>query len=136
MLFRSTLDVTEWLEWFLGCLLRAVQGAQGTLSAVLGKANFWRQWADTPMNVRQIKLLNKLLDGFDGKLTTSKWATIAKCSQDTALRDINELLERGVLMRSEASGRSTSYEIRSTTADAFGSIQQGLNQAIAHAKNQ
>jgi Fic family protein len=85
----------------------------GTLSAVLGKANFWRQWADTPMNERQIKLLNKLLDGFDGKLTTSKWAAIAKCSQDTALRDINELLERGVLMRSEASGRSTSYEMGS-----------------------
>jgi Fic family protein len=132
---KGTLDVTDWLEWFLGCLLRAVQGAQGTLSAVLGKANFWRQWADTPMNERQIKLLNKLLDGFDGKLTTSKWATIAKCSQDTALRDINELLEREVLMRSEASGRSTSYEIRPTTVDAFGSIKQGLNEAIAHAKN-
>ena len=82
------------------------------MSAVLGKANFWRQWADTPMNERQIKLLNQLLDGFDGKLTTSKWAAIAKCSQDSALRDINELLERGVLMRSEASGRSTSYEIQ------------------------
>jgi Fic family protein len=113
---KGTLDVTDWLEWFLGCLLHAVQGAKGTLSAVLGKANFWRQWADTPMNERQIKLLNKLLDGFDGKLTTSKWAAIAKCSQDTALRDINELLERGVLMRSEASGRSTSYEIPSGTA--------------------
>jgi hypothetical protein len=74
---KGTLDVTEWLEWFLGCLLRAVQGAQETLSAVLGKANFWRQWADTPMNERQIKLLNQLLDGFDGKLTTSKWAAIA-----------------------------------------------------------
>ena len=113
---KGTLDVTDWLEWFLGCLLHAVQGAKGTLSAVLGKANFWRQWADTPMNERQIKLLNKLLDGFDGKLTTSKWAAIAKCSQDTTLRDINELLERGVLMRSEASGRSTSYEIPSGTA--------------------
>jgi Fic family protein len=69
--------------------------------------------SNAPMNERQIKLLNKLLDGFDGKLTTSKWAAIAKCSQDTALRDINELLERGVLMRSEASGRSTSYEMGS-----------------------
>ena len=84
---------------------------------MLGKANFWRQWADTPINERQIKLLNQLLDGFDGKLTTSKWAAIAKCSQDTALRDINELQERGVLMRSEASGRSTSYEIRSAKPD-------------------
>lgn len=130
---KSTLDMTDWLEWFLGCLLRAVQGVfsdGGTLSAALSKANFWRQWADTPMNERQIKLLNKLLDGFDGKLTTSKWATIAKCSQDTALRDINQLLERGVLMRSEASGRSTSYEIRSTTVDAFGSIKQGFSAAM------
>jgi len=109
---KGTLDVTDWLEWFLSCLLRAVQGAQDMLSAVLGKASFWRRWADTPMNERQIKLLNKLLDGFDGKLTTSKWAAIAKCSQDTALRDIKELLECGVLVRSEASGRSTSYEVR------------------------
>jgi len=132
---KGTLDVNEWLEWFLGCLLRAVQGAQETLSAVLGKANFWRQWADTPMNERQIKLLNQLLDGFDGKLTTSKWAVIAKCSQDTALRDINELLARGVLVKSEASGRSTSYEIPSASNDAFGSIKQGLNEAIDHAKN-
>lgn len=108
---KGTLDVTDWLEWFLSCLLRAVQGAQDMLSAVLGKASFWRQWADTPMNERQIKLLNKQLDGFDGKLTTSKWAAIAKCSQDTALRDINELLALGVLVRSAASGRSTSYEI-------------------------
>ena len=87
------------------------------MSAVLGKANFWRQWAGTPINERQIKLLNQLLDGFDGKLTTSKRAVINKCSQDTALRDINDLLERGVLMRSEASWRSTSYEIRSATPD-------------------
>jgi len=131
---KGTLDVNEWLEWFLGCLLRAVQGAQETLSAVLGKANFWRQWADTPMNERQIKLLNQLLDGFDGKLTTSKWAVIAKCSQDTALRDINELLARGVLVKSEASGRSTSYEIPSASNDAFGSIKQGLIEAVYHAK--
>lgn len=109
---KGTLDVTDWLEWFLSCLLCAVQGAQDMLSAVLGKASFWRQWADTPMNERQIKLLNILLDGIDGKLTTSKWAAIAKCSQDTALRDIKELLECGVLVRSEASGRSTSYEVR------------------------
>lgn len=73
---------------------------------------FARHWAEIPMNERQIKLLNKLLDGFEGKLTSSKWATIAHCSQDTALRDITDLLERAVLMRSEASGRSTRYELR------------------------
>lgn len=78
---------------------------------MLAKARFWQHWAGTPLNDRQIKLLNKLLDGFEGKLTSSKWAAVAKCSQDTALRDITELLERGVLKKSEASGRSTSYEL-------------------------
>lgn len=108
---KGTLDVTDWLEWFLECLLRAVEGAEGTLSAVLAKSGFWNRWAGVSMNERQIKLLNKLLDGFDGKLTSSKWATIAKCSQDTALRDISDLLARGVLVKSAASGRSTSYEL-------------------------
>ena len=109
---KGSMDVTEWFEWFLGCLLRAVQGAEETLSSVLIKARFWKHWAGTPMNDRQIRLLNKLFDGFEGKLTSSKWATIAKCSQDTALRDITDLVERDVLMRSEASGRSTSYELK------------------------
>jgi Fic family protein len=108
---KGNMDVTNWLEWFLACLLRAVQGAEETLASVLVKARFWQHWAGMPMNNRQIKLLNKLLDGFDGKLTSSKWAAIGKCSQDTALRDITELLERGVLKKSEASGRSTSYEL-------------------------
>jgi Fic family protein len=108
---KGTLDVTDWLEWFLGCLLRAVQGAESTLSAVLAKAGFWNRWAGVSMNERQIKLLNKLLDGFDGKLTSSKWAAIAECSQDTALRDISDLLAKGVLVKSAASGRSTSYEL-------------------------
>ena len=109
---KGTLDVSDWLEWFLGCLLRAIQGAHETLSAVLVKANFWRRWVGTSMNERQIKLLNKLLDGFEGKLTSSKWAVIAKCSPDTALRDITDLLDRGVLMKSAAGGRSTSYELK------------------------
>jgi Fic family protein len=93
-------------------LLRAVQGSDETLSAVLNKASFWKRWASTAMNERQIKLLNRLLDGFDGKLTSSKWASIAKCSQDTAYRDIKDLVEKGVLKQSEASGRSTSYFIQ------------------------
>lgn len=108
---KGNMDVTDWLEWFLACLLRALQGAEQTLASVLMKARYWQYWAGTPMNERQIKLLNKLLDGFDGKLTSSKWAAIGKCSQDTALRDISDLLERGVLRKSEASGRSTSYEL-------------------------
>lgn len=108
---KGTMDVTEWLEWFLGCLLRAIEGSEQTLSSVLLKARFWQRWAGVPLNERQIKLLNRLLDGFEGKMTTSKWAAIAKCSQDTALRDIADLLELKVLIRSQASGRSTSYEI-------------------------
>lgn len=108
---KGGMDVTPWLEWFLGCLLRAIQGAEATLASVLAKARFWQHWVGVPMNDRQIKLLNKLLDGFDEKLTSSKWAAIAKCSQDTALRDISDLVERGALKKSEASGRSTSYEL-------------------------
>lgn len=108
---KGDLDVTSWLHWFLACLLRAITAADSTLSVVLVKADFWQRWAGTPLNVRQVKLLNRLLDGFEGKLTSSKWAAIAKCSPDTALRDIQDLLERGVLQKSEAGGRSTSYAI-------------------------
>lgn len=106
---KGAMDVTEWLAWFLDALHRAVDQAQHILDAVLIKARFWQQWATTPINERQLKLLNKLLDGFEGKLTSSKWAAIAKCSPDTALRDINDLLARGVLRKSDAGGRSTSY---------------------------
>jgi Fic family protein len=106
---RGSLDVTAWLAWFLDTLHRAVDQAQHTLDGVLVKTRFWQRWATTPLNARQVKLLNKLLDGLEAKLTSSKWATIAKCSADTALRDINDLLERGVLQKSDAGGRSTSY---------------------------
>ena len=108
---KGTLDVTGWLTWFLDALHRAVDQSQHTLDAVLAKARFWQRFAGMPMNERQVKLLNRLLDGFEGKLTTSKWAAIAKCSPDTALRDINELLARGALRKSAAGGRSTSYEL-------------------------
>jgi Fic family protein len=108
---KGTMDVTEWLGWFLATLGRAMTSAQSTLDIVLGKARFWQRWAGTPMNERQVKLLNRLLDGFEGKLTSSKWAAIAKCSPDTALRDINELMLLGVLVKSEAGGRSTAYEL-------------------------
>lgn len=113
---KGTLDVTLWLTWFLGALNRAVQSAHGTLNGVLVKARFWQKWAGTPLNARQIKLLNRLLDGFDGKLTSSKWAAIAKCSADTALRDINELVALGMLRRAAGGGRSTGYEL----AEAMG----------------
>jgi Fic family protein len=108
---KGTLDVTEWLTWFLTTLHRAVDEAHHTLDAVLSKARFWQRFTGTPMNERQIKLLNKLLDGFEGKLTSSRWASIAKCSPDTALRDISELIANGALRRSTSGGRSTSYEL-------------------------
>lgn len=108
---KGTLDVTEWLAWFLDSVHRAVDQAQHTLDAVLLKARFWQRWAATPLNERQVKLLNRLLDGFEGKLTSSKWAAIAKCSPDTALRDISDLLGRGVLRKNAAGGRSTSYAL-------------------------
>ena len=108
---KRLMDVTEWLAWFLDTLHRAVDQAQHTLDVVLTKARYWQRWATMPLNERQVKLLNKLLDDFEGKLTSSKWAAIAKCSPDTALRDINDLLSRGVLRKSDAGGRSTSYAL-------------------------
>jgi Fic family protein len=106
---KGNMDVTEWLAWFLDTLHQAVNQAQLTLDTVLIKTCFWQRWATTPLNERQVKLLNRLLDGYDGKLTSSKWAAIAKCSPDTALRDITDLLTRGVLRKADAGGRSTSY---------------------------
>jgi Fic family protein len=114
---KRSMDVTEWLAWFLDTLHRAVDQAQHTLDAVLVKTRFWQRWATGPLNERQVKLLNRRLDGFKGKLTSSKWAAIAKCSPDTALRDINDLLARGVLRKTDAGGRSTSYELNSRGPD-------------------
>jgi hypothetical protein len=92
-------------------VLRAADHAQHTLDAGTTKARFWQRWAGTPLNERQAKSLNRLLDDFQGKLTSSKWAAIAKCSPDTALRDINDLLARGVLRKTDAGGRSTHCEL-------------------------
>jgi Fic family protein len=116
---KRSMDVTEWLAWFLSALHHAVNQAQHTLDAVLTKARFWQRWATTPLNERQVKLLNRLLDGFEGKLTSGKWATTAKCSPDTALRDITDLLARGVLRKLEAGGRSTSYELNELRLDSI-----------------
>jgi len=104
-------DITAWQTWFLECLLRAIEGAQDTLSAVLAKARFWERFAKQPLNERQIKVLNRLLDGFEGKLTSSKWAKLTKSSQDTAHRDIMDLVQRGALQKDEGGGRSTSYSL-------------------------
>jgi Fic family protein len=108
---KGSLDVTAWQEWFLSCLLRAIEGTQETLGFVLNKARFWERFAKEPLNERQIKVLNRLLDGFEGKLTTSKWAKLTKCSQDTAYRDILDLVERGALRKDPGGGRSTSYSL-------------------------
>lgn len=108
---KGGLDITRWQAWFLECLRRAIEGAHGTLSAVLEKARFWERFAKAPLNERQIKVLNRLLDGFEGKLTSSRWAKMAKCSQDTAYRDIMDLVGRGALKKDPAGGRSTSYSL-------------------------
>jgi Fic family protein len=112
---KGTMDVTAWLLWFFESLHRAVDQAQRTLDAVLLKTRYWQRWAILSLNERQVNVLNRLLDDFEGKLTNSKWAAIAKCSPDTALRDINDLLARGVLCKTGAGGRSTSYSIRDSS---------------------
>lgn len=108
---KDDLDISDWLEWFLACLGRAIEGAEVILAGVLRKARFWEQHARDAFNERQRDMLGRLLDGFEGKLTSSKWATIQKCSPDTALRDITDLLERKILVRDEGGGRSTSYSL-------------------------
>jgi Fic family protein len=108
---KSSLDITRWLIWFLQCLDRAIAATDETLSGVLRKAKFWEKHVGTPLNDRQRTMLNKLLDGFEGKLNTSKWAKITKTSQDTALRDIQDLVAKHILMQEAGGGRSTSYII-------------------------
>jgi len=104
-------DITEWLTWFLNCLYRALKSKEETMDKVLCKADFWDKHKDTELNSRQRLMLNKLFDGFEGKLKSSKWAKITKCSLDTALRDIKNLIEKGILKQEESGGRSTNYEL-------------------------
>ena len=108
---RGNLDITDWIVWFLNCLINALKATYSILARVLFKADFWKKHIDTAINDRQRKLLNKLMDGFEGKLTSSKWAKIAKCSKDSAVRDINDLIDKGILQKEAAGGRSTSYEL-------------------------
>jgi Fic family protein len=108
---KGDLDITPWMQWFLGCLDRAFDGTESTLSSVFRKADFWKKHSAAPLNQRQRDVINRLLDGFEGKLTSSRWATIEKCSPDTALRDIADLVEHGILRKNEGGGRSTSYSL-------------------------
>jgi len=108
---RGSLDVTPWMQWFLGCLGRAFDGTETTLAAVLHKARFWERHARVPINDRQREIVNRLLDGFEGNLTTMKWATLTKTSHDTALRDIQDLIDHGILKKAAGGGRSTSYAL-------------------------
>jgi Fic family protein len=112
---RGGLDITPWLLWFIGCLDRAFDGAETILASVMRKARFWESVAGQSLNERQRKVMNRLLDGFEGKLTNAKWAVITKASSDTALRDINDLVQRGILVKDPAGGRSTSYSLAPET---------------------
>ncbi len=109
---KDDLDITRWLEWFLGCLSRAFDRAETILATVLSKARFWDRFTGTDFNERQRSMINRLLNGFEGKLTSSKWAKLEKCSQDTALRDIEDLIQKGAVTKDSAGGRSTSYSLR------------------------
>jgi Fic family protein len=103
--------VSLWLDWFLGCLDRAFDGAETTLTHVMRKARFWEALAGQTLSERQSTVINRLLDGFEGKLTSTKWAALTRSSPDTALRDINDLVGRGILVKDEGGGRSTSYSL-------------------------
>ncbi|WP_439517506.1 Fic family protein [Hydrogenophaga sp.] len=111
---RGNLDVTAWLAWFITALQRAVDSAHHTLDSVLLKSTFWQRWAQTPLNDRQVSMLNRVLDGFEGRLTSGQWAKLTKCSSDTALRDIQHLVSLGALRKTEDGGRSTAYELVSS----------------------
>lgn len=108
---KDECEITNWIEWFLNCLIRSIENSDETVGKVLAKSKFWQRFAEKTLNDRQIKMLNKLLDGFEGKLRTEKWAKITKCSPDTALRDINDLIQLGALKKDKGGGRSTSYSL-------------------------
>jgi Fic family protein len=127
---KGDLDITEWIAWFLECLDRAFAGAETILSSVLRKARFWDAHVGDALNDRQRLVVNRLLNGFEGKLTSSKYAALAKCSQDTAARDIEELSRKGILARDPAGGRSTSYSLIASAADA---LEAMARWTLAHA---
>ncbi|MBY0403818.1 MAG: Fic family protein [Cyanobacteria bacterium] len=108
---KGSMDITPWMIWFLDCLGRAIEGSQASLEKILKKASFWESLRPLQLNERQMMMLNRLLDGFEGKLTSTKWAKLAHCSQDTASRDIQDLLNKKILIKDAPGGRSTSYSI-------------------------
>jgi len=109
---KDGLDITSWIDWFFCCLKRAIKESLSTFESINNKEQVWKVLAKVPLNERQRKLINRILDGFTGKLTSSKWAKIAKCSQDTAYRDILDLIDKGILEKNPEGGRSTSYSLR------------------------
>ena len=120
---KGELDITDWLLWYLECLMNALHSTESILAGVMHKAAFWRNNSDKILNTRQRSMLIRLIEGFDGKLTTSKWAKITKCSPDTALRDIQDLIDKGIIKKAEeAAGRSTNYELLYKTPDNLFSI--------------
>ncbi len=127
---KGDLDITEWIVWFLRCLDSALASAETTLASVLRKAQFWNVHADDNLNDRKRLVVNRLLNGFEGKLTSSKYAALAKCSQDTAARDIDDLCGKAILARDPAGGRSTSYSLIASTADAFEAVARWV---VTHA---
>jgi len=114
---KGELEITEWIKWFLACLIQSLKSTNTILNKVLFKADFWNKNSGTVVNERQIKLLNRILDSFEGKLTSSKWAKIAKCSKDSAIRDINDLIQKNILQKEQAGGRSTNYELKQKPTD-------------------
>jgi len=108
---KGKLDITEWISWFLNTLRKTIVNSEDTLASIIMKHRFWNTYGTEIKNARQKGVLNKLLEGFTGNLTTSRWAKITKCSQDTALRDIQDLIEKGILVQSSSGGRSTKYKL-------------------------
>lgn len=108
---QNDADITEWLVWYLNCLKHALENSENSIAKILNKTHFWDRIKDVPINERQRLMINKLLEGFDGKLKSSKWAKITKCSEDTALRDIKDLVSKSILKQEDAGGRSTSYTL-------------------------
>ncbi len=109
---RGDLDITPWIDWFLNCLYAALQDSEADLATIFQKSNFWERNRHVSMNERQTAMVNRLLDGFTGKLTSTKWAKICKCSPDSALRDINDLIAKEVLVKDQSGGRSTAYLLK------------------------
>ncbi len=109
---KGDLDITPWLSWFLECLSKAIEGSEIDLKKVINKARFWEKCAKITLNERQRKVINQLLDGFEGKLNTSKWAKLTNCSQDSAYRDILDLMAKDILVKNPEGGRSTSYNLK------------------------